>query len=158
MKGGEIWGLHRAGYAYGEGRPVGYPTNAGYVFADDLDDDSYNFSLPLLIRTQVTPYYNFTSGQSELIPSDSYLSPLPPASPIPYASITYFTDHPLCSVCAIDDGNCTVSCSIQHVNFGMMMVSQPDIDGEETEAEWKLFRRIIWRQFNHSSCRMYYRN
>ena len=41
---------------------------------------------------------------------------------------------------------------IQHVNFGDDEgISQPDIDGEETEAEWKLFRRVILRQFKSRS-------
>ncbi|KAI6659781.1 hypothetical protein LOD99_10636 [Oopsacas minuta] len=85
------------------------PTSS--VFAYDPDDDSYNFPVPSLIGTQATLYINITSCQPEPIPSDPSHPPLPPSFPIPYASDTYFTDYPLCPVCVIDDGNCTVSCS-----------------------------------------------
>ncbi|KAI6656665.1 hypothetical protein LOD99_11251 [Oopsacas minuta] len=79
------------------------PTKAGYVFADDLDYYSYNHTILPLIVTQVTPYFIIISGRSDPIPSDPSLSPLPPASPIPYASDSYFTDHLLCPAYVIDD-------------------------------------------------------
>ncbi|KAI6656138.1 hypothetical protein LOD99_1471 [Oopsacas minuta] len=75
--------------------PFAKPTKAGCVFADDLDDDSYNLTLPLLIGTHVTPYTNITSGHRHLF--RTYLTPT-----------RYFTDHPLCPICVIDFGNCTV--------------------------------------------------
>ena len=34
---------------------------------------------------------------------------------------------------------------------GKEAVSQPDFDVEETESEWKLFRRIILKQYKDSS-------
>ena len=34
---------------------------------------------------------------------------------------------------------------------GKEAVSQPDFDVEETESEWKLFRRIIFKQYKDSS-------
>ena len=42
--------------------------------------------------------------------------------------------------------------SVQKVHFkGNEGISQPDVDPEDTEAEWKLFRRVIFVQHKHSS-------
>ncbi|KAI6656101.1 KRAB-A domain-containing protein 2-like [Oopsacas minuta] len=65
----------------------------------------------------ITTYPSFTPDHPKVyfifepIPSYPSFSPLPPSSPIPGASDAYFTDHPLCSVCVIDDGDSTVSYS-----------------------------------------------
>ena len=42
--------------------------------------------------------------------------------------------------------------SVQRVHFeGNEGVSQPDVNRENAEAEWKLFRRVIYTQHKHSS-------
>ena len=42
----------------------------------------------------------------------------------------------------------TLICYYSTVHEGM---TQPDIDAEDTESEWKLFRRVIFIQYKNSS-------